>query len=409
MSNFTIVIPEYSRRFLCLGRRCEDDCCHGWTVPIDESSLAKYRSLAPGSLRSDLDGCVVVAQSGDGATAATFRTLASGVCPFLTHERLCRIQLEMGPSWLSETCAGYPRRTHCIDGLAQVTLTLSCPEAARLVLLDPELQTSPVRRHSLPWNTSLECSHPIRTFYWPVREFLSGLIRERSYALWQRLFLVGVFCQRLDAIHRGEDKRTFPQFIRDFSAVLASGSLRAPMQTIPANPGLQLRLVLELIRLGSGAAPESASLSACLSTFNAGIGSGYGTTPEAGIPAYSDAYVTTFEPFFRERPWILENYLTNEILHAAFPFGEAFFRTEMALDCTASFMQLAVHFGILKGLLIGIAAARGSAFSTGDVIQAVTVVSRQFEHSRRFLEQSCAFLEENRLSNLAGLTALLRN
>lgn len=414
MSHFTVVVPEYSKRFRCIGPDCEDDCCHGWDVSIDQKSLAKYRSLAPGPLRSQLDACIVPTQADTAPApgtdaAASIRMLPSRVCPFLTEERLCHIQQEMGPSWLSETCANFPRRTHRIDWIEQVTLTLSCPEAARLVLLDPELQTSPVRRHSLQWNLSVQCSHPLRTFYWPIREFLTGLIHERSYALWQRLFLVGVFCQRLDAIDRGEDKRTFPEFIRDFSAVIASGGLRAPMETIPANPGLQLQLVLQLIHLGVGAMQERPSLAACLSAFDAGVGSGAGATPENQIAAYTAGYVTTFEPLFRDRPWILENYLANELLHCAFPFGEAFFRTELKLDCTASFTQLAVRFGILKGLLIGIAAARGSAFSTDDVVQSATVVSRHFEHSRSFLQQSGAFLRENRLADLTGLTALLRN
>lgn len=412
MHPFTVVVPEYSSRFRCIGAECEDDCCHGWAVPIDQTALAKYQAVPQGPLRSQLDACLRLAEPADlphSAQAASIRMLPSGACPFLTAERLCRIHQELGPSWLSQTCAQFPRRIYRVDGIPQVTLALSCPEAARLVLLDLALLASPVRRHTLRLNASAQNHGTLRAFYWPIREFVTGIILERGYALWQRLFLLGIFCQRLDAIARGQDRRAFPEFLRDFTAVLASGSLRAPMAAIPANPALQLQLVSQLIRLGVRQIREGSSLAACLSAFTTGIGSAEDTPRETQLAAYAAGYAATFEPLFRDRPWILENYLSNELLASAFPFGDALFRPNVPLACMESFAQLAVRFGILQGLLIGVAAARGSAFSARDVVQTVAAVSRQFEHSRSFPQRSAAFLRENHLTGIAGLTALLRN
>jgi lysine-N-methylase len=413
LSQFTIVVPEYAERFRCIGPDCEDDCCHGWVVPIDPSTLAKYRALPSGPLRSQLDESIRIRQPGDGqpafSGAASMRMLPSGECPFLTEQRLCLIHQEKGAEYLSETCARYPRFVHRIDGIEETALALSCPEAARRVLLDPDLRTSPVRRLAVQWNSSVQCDHPLRTFYWPIREFVAGLILERSYALWQRLFLLGIFCQRLDAIAHRQDKRTFPQFLSDFSAVIASGSLREPMERIPANPGLQLQLVLQLVQLGVAGAAGHPRLAACLAAFNTGIGYAEGGAFESQIAAYSAACTETFEPFFREHPWILENYLFNEFRGWAFPFGESILQPDGASDFTASFAQLAVRFGILKGLLIGVAGAHGAAFSCDHVIQTVQVATRHFEHSRAFLESSYEFLRTNKRADIAGLTALLRN
>jgi lysine-N-methylase len=411
LSHFTIVVPEYSRRFRCTGQDCPDNCCRGWVVPIDQASIERYRSLPPGSLRSQLDAAIRMKEANDGlpdySGVASIRMLPSGDCPFLTEERLCRIHKENGESYLSETCAQYPRQTHRIDGIAETALSLSCQEAARLVLLDPELRTSPVRRHRVDWKTSVTCTDSLRTFYWPIREFVTGLILERSYGLWQRMFLLGILCQRLDAIERGQDKRSLPEFLRDFSAVVASGALRAPMETIPANAGLQLQLVRQLIRLGAGNVEGHRSMARCLAAFNEGIDEG--ATAEVQLAAYSAACTSTFDPFFREHPWILENYLFNELIGWAFPFGRWFFQPEGPPEFMVSFAQLVVRFGILKGLLIGVAGARGTAFCAQDVVETAQVVSRQFEHSREFLNSSYAFLADHKLADVAGLTALLRN
>ena len=59
-------------------------------------------------------------------------------CPMLTGERLCRIHAELGAQFLGQTCADYPR-VRVADGVKETVLAFSCPEAARMVLLNPQL------------------------------------------------------------------------------------------------------------------------------------------------------------------------------------------------------------------------------------------------------------------------------
>ncbi|MFP3632204.1 flagellin lysine-N-methylase, partial [Burkholderia sp. SIMBA_045] len=58
-------------------------------------------------------------------------------CPFLNEEKLCSIQLKLGEDFLSHTCKTYPRVTQTVDDVVELSATLSCPEAARLALLNP--------------------------------------------------------------------------------------------------------------------------------------------------------------------------------------------------------------------------------------------------------------------------------
>jgi lysine-N-methylase len=70
---------------------------------------------------------------------ARIRMDEANQCPLLSEDRLCRIQAEFGEPFLSHTCATYPRVIHSIGDIRETALTLSCPEAARLVLLNPDL------------------------------------------------------------------------------------------------------------------------------------------------------------------------------------------------------------------------------------------------------------------------------
>ena len=37
-------VPTYFNEFACIGGACEDNCCIGWEVDIDDESLEVYNS-----------------------------------------------------------------------------------------------------------------------------------------------------------------------------------------------------------------------------------------------------------------------------------------------------------------------------------------------------------------------------
>ena len=43
------VLPDYYPDFHCVAGECEDTCCAGWQIVIDEKSLKKYRGM-PGDI-----------------------------------------------------------------------------------------------------------------------------------------------------------------------------------------------------------------------------------------------------------------------------------------------------------------------------------------------------------------------
>ena len=407
----TLIRPNYDGRFHCIGPACEDSCCAGWGVSIDQATWEKYQGLPPSPLRTLIDERIL--RSPDARTPAAFASiglLPSLQCPFHNPDGLCRIQVERGESYLSHTCATFPRTVHTIDALEEKTLTLSCPEAARLVLLDPDLQApSEHGKFELTWDDHAPGVANLRCYFWPIRQFVVSLLRNRSYPLWQRMFLIGSFARRLDALVRGERDRGFPAVFRDFSAAVASGSLRASIETIPANLPLQLEMLLSLVNLRVGPAGLPVRLVECLTALVRGVGNGAATTIESQAARYAQAYRRFYAPFFLRHPHILENFLLNTIFRRLFPFGVRLFDASVALDPAGEFEQLATEFALVKGLLIGVAGAWEDAFSADHVVQTVQTAIKHFEHDPGFLEKARALLVARRLNTAQGLTMLLRN
>ncbi len=415
MRQTRLLRPVYAEAFQCIGPRCEETCCSGWLVTIDLETFDRYRSAPSGELRTLLDRHV---QPLPGAAAvpcgkrhAAIGMLPSGACPFLTSRSLCRIQSELGEQYLSRTCADYPRIPLTIDGLKEQTLMLSCPEAARLVLLNPNLELSSANDgHELTWDDKAGREAPIKAFFWVIRDFTIRLVLNRKYALWQRLFLLGAFTRRLGAYARGEIALPFAEFLDGFSQAVKAGSLAAAMDGIAPDLELQLTMVVRLAAMHLENAPaRTERLRELLREFAEGIGHRPGAPLDLQIARYDAAWRECLEPFLANHEHLLENYLVNQLFRGMYPFGPESGDRPDGQAFAESYAGLVTRFALMKGMLIGVAGSRGSALTAGDVVRTVETVTRQFEHNPTFLSDAMDRLRERNALDPRGLTMLLRN
>jgi lysine-N-methylase len=382
-------------------------------VPIDKPTFNKYQLIPAGALRASIDVHVVLSpRNADGSEPATYAFMQmppSTKCPMHNADNLCQIQLEQGEGHLSEVCSTFPRKTHTIDKSEETTLTLSCPEAARIVLTNARLLGDLDKQHSFrPWDDKPGSHTTPLTYFWPIREFTVALLQNRGYALWQRLFLLGTFTRRLETVFEAGAKGNFSALETGFSQAIAQGSLRESMESMPANNALQLDLVLGLAKLRREAVAISPRLADCLGAFMAGIDH-ESLNFEKQCEAYAAAYKDFYEPFFLKYPGTLENLLLNMVFRSVFPFGIGIFADPKAIEPVRQYALLVTEFALIKGLLIGVAGSRKQEFCLDDVVRTVQLVTKHFEHSEQFVSLCLKMLASKGLDNVYGLTMLLRN
>lgn len=126
--------PKYYHDFRCIASACPDSCCKEWEVDVDDKAAAFYRDLE-GSLGDQLRQ---VLRDVDGGTVMT---IENGRCPMWRQDGLCRIQAELGHDALCQVCREFPRLRHDYGDFVELGLELSCPEAARLILTQPQEYT----------------------------------------------------------------------------------------------------------------------------------------------------------------------------------------------------------------------------------------------------------------------------
>lgn len=175
--------PHYYDKFVCTAGDCPDSCCAGWQIMIDETSLERY-----GNEKSEFG--TRLRNSIDWDEECFYQN--NRRCAFLNEENLCDMYIEAGSGMLCDTCRRYPRHIEEFEGMREISLSLSCPEAARIILS----QKDPVTFRTFEKETAEEAYEDFDYFLFSAlmdtRDYLLTVLQDRSVPVRYRMakFLV---------------------------------------------------------------------------------------------------------------------------------------------------------------------------------------------------------------------------
>jgi lysine-N-methylase len=230
------------------------------------------------------------------------------------------------------------------------------------------------------------------------------LLQDRSYPLWQRLFILGMFCKRLNELISARQTGLVPSLLRDYAEIIVEGKLRALMDGIPAQANSQLTVAMEVIHRHLALQvqdPSHARFRECAQDFLAGIQYEPEKPIESCASFFADAQARYYEPFMQEHPYILENFLVNHVFKTRFPFGVN--PSGEANDPQTEFLAMGFLYAAIQGLLIGIAGRYRESFAAEHVVKLVQSFSKAVEHCPEFLAKI-----NPALSSTSGMAQLLK-
>lgn len=170
--------PHYYDKFVCTAGDCPDSCCAGWQIVIDETSLERY-----GNEKSEFG--TRLRNSIDWDEECFYQN--NRRCAFLNEENLCDMYIEAGSGMLCDTCRRYPRHIEEFEGMREISLSLSCPEAARIILS----QKDPVTFRTFEKETAEETYEDFDYFLFSAlmdtRDYLLTVLQDRSVPVRYRM------------------------------------------------------------------------------------------------------------------------------------------------------------------------------------------------------------------------------
>ncbi len=166
-------VPSYFDEFVCIGGACEDNCCIGWEVDIDEESLETYKTVG-GTFGDRLRRCINDENS---------FTLKNNRCPFLNDKNLCDIFIRIGEDKLCTVCTEYPRFSETYGALTEKGLGMSCESAAEIIFKNDEPTTFKTERY----DCEEECDENFLRVLLRVRENIFNMLKNRNMSISDRV------------------------------------------------------------------------------------------------------------------------------------------------------------------------------------------------------------------------------
>ena len=414
--------PTSYHAFRCIGADCEDTCCVGWIVNVDKTTYEAYQRSDDPELGPRLHELVTINTDRTNDDNYARINLNGPACPFL-DEGLCSVQKKLGEESLPLMCSAYPRVMNVVDDVLQRSLDLSCPEAARIVLLDPnpmqfDTDDGPRRDPRLGnlsiLRTSNGTSDKPYQYFREIRDLVIWLLQYRADPLWKRLMILGSLCDQLQTMtETGEQPQTV-DVLNAYRDGVERGLFDQAASAHTTQPVKQLELVLELIVARISSDFTTPRLLSCYQKFMDAMAWTADLSMDHLGKRYAAAHSQYYAPFLSQHHYMLEHYLVSYVHRTLFPLGPQESTRGLSVHHIANTIRyqgllMMAHYGIIQLLLIGMAAFHKEQFGTGEAIQVIQSFTKAFEHSPTFPERALKILADKGVTNCTMLAILIRN
>ncbi|TYQ15021.1 UNVERIFIED_CONTAM: lysine-N-methylase [Acetivibrio alkalicellulosi] len=416
-NNRKILAPDYYNKFICDGSKCEDNCCLGnWNIWVDEEHYKKLNKVNNINIKEKIQK--YIKRNRSNPSKNTYARLKQdkelGKCAFLTEEKMCSMQLELGAEYLCDVCMIYPRYHNRINEELEKSISVSCPLAAELILLNEKgidivviEEGKSIRTSIYKSNEAIISKNNIGALKYlnEIRVFSMRLIKSREYKVWERLTILGLFVNKLDLIVKEKKAENIPKLIENFKHLLTNGGFEESLSQIPYQAHVQIKLLKELIDERFFRGIHSLRYMNCYTEFLVGLGyvrdEDQNMDLENILMNYDNAFQQYYNPFMESREYILENYLVNHIFKEVFPFSNK----ETIFD---NFVLMVIQYSFIKMLLIGMAGYHKENFGEQHVVKLIQSFSKVIEHSDTFKTHLIELLKNNGFNTMAYMTLLLK-
>ncbi|SDK86975.1 lysine-N-methylase [Paenibacillus sp. OK060] len=407
------LVPTYMLDFKCIGSECEDSCCIGWKVRIDKKTYNNLTSIPQKALREKLKNGMERLEPSN-RTNEHFAQMEmdrrTGCCSMLDEQKLCTIQRSLGERYLAPICATYPRNIFWVNNEQEISAVMSCPEVARLALLNPEKMeftyTEPMVQANaqIKERVTTQYNSSFMNFFWEIRIFAIEIIQNRQFSFSHRLILLGLFCEQLQQLinQNLEDETNVKGLIEKFKVIMDDDEVLQDYDTFPADHEFQFITLNNIISKNLGNIGSDSRFASCVQDYLEGLNE----QKELGklvdlVSFYQNGYLDYYKPFMDDHEFIFENYAVNYIYSHLFPKSEK--RNVYRL-----YTILVSHYTLLKLLLIGIS-IKNKGLTKDEVIKVVQSFTKTAEHTNVYVENIIEFLEDEKYEAMGYLCLLIKN
>lgn len=394
MQKKTILKPNYYDAFRCIASACEDNCCMGWAVDIDQKTFQKYQKIEDPKLKPLIKKVLRQNTYCDAKEInyAYVKLTKAQNCSFLDPNRLCMIQKAFGETYLSNVCSLYPRIYNRINDKVELSLSPSCPEALRKYLF---------LREGIDFETlGTDMALPIITY---------DVDQNSEYYKSSPVAYLGQVRQGVQAILSAADSNKGISFRDSLSAIgdlvdqVKKRSLKASSQEMInflKSYQIQCRSA-EFLSYDGQVRDFTNHIMTILDVENQIFSERYRKFHFSAVNFYNSLKINNkndqdrldmakraFESFLSQKTFVMKNYFSNLLYRNIFPYTEAD-------DIFDSYMLIVTRFLIIQHDLIGLIGS-GHALTDDVLVAYFQSFSKAIDHHQSFFMDMTDYYRVNR-------------
>ncbi|MFT5788557.1 MAG: lysine-N-methylase [Shewanella sp.] len=387
----SLIRPSFVTQFSCIGSDCEDSCCYGWNIIIDKQSYKK--TLAHKELKSLAQTALKKVKKSEQQWAQVVLD-SKGACGFLDDKQLCQIHAKAGEDLLSHTCKTYPRMSHMKDGDRYESLSLSCPEAARTILLKPDafqFERMTVNHHRTFKATPIWAKK--------AHDYTIQLLLKPEQPIEHGLTAVGILMKTTERVANGElESSAIDDMFQQLLSLSNNGQLKQHFEGFNKDTEIHkmhaftsMQLWLNTNKAGRGRSRfEQINQAICA------MGDG---DNKISMGRINQAWRDVALPALAEHQTLFSRYLFYYCYHMNFPQVDA-------LTPSQAFRVMLLDFFMLRCYLAVIAAQK-QGLSEHDIILCFQVYHTNRQHKANYSQYAVELLDKGQFEDLASILTLL--
>jgi lysine-N-methylase len=395
--NIKLRCPSYLKEFRCIGGKCEDNCCGGWDIHIDKSTFEQYGNIQDIKINEYINKNIFIRDNCKNIDIdyGQVKLNSDGKCPFLDKDKYCIIHAKLGKEYLSNVCSAFPRIINKIDDYYEMSLDVSCIEAAKILHskkegIEFEEDEVLLGKHALGINI-ITADKAIRDtnfkYIKEIRDVSIRIIKNRKFCLSERLYMLGGF---LESIRKElcYNYNNIIEFINGYNIDSFGGKFKRDR----INYMLQLsffRDMLEKLDISKGNHREY--FKARMKEVTLGFRFNKGESLMENSEIFLKAYDICEANIFKKYSYIFENYLVNHMFKELFPFSES----DLVIN---DYIMMLIRFSYIRFYIVVQYLYRGEILKE-DIIKFIQTLTKEIEHDTTYLRDILKYVKENELDN----------
>lgn len=329
-----------------------------------------------------------------------FRLDNNGKCMLQNKDGLCNIHSNLGERFLCKTCRIYPRLMNVVDNSIERSLSTSCPEVVKKLLLNnkriefnQEVKLLEEKDFNISRSINTSSSGYIK-YFWEIRICTIDLLQNRELSIEERLIILGLIYKKIDELIKNKDTDKIPRVIEYYKQELIDNNLIKKLSYLNICNKTKVYILNKFIAKVSDNKDYIDLTQQLLDTMEYG-------NKEKLICNYNLFKEEKYNKFLSEKEYILENYLVNLVFTNAMPY-------EKSGEVFNKYLELAILYSLVKLYLLG---TDEEKITEERVVKVITLLSRVINHNLMYIKSVIEYINsisDSEMNKLAILVTLIK-